>query len=155
MAQIYYTHLDTPIGKIRLKTNNKGLVGVDHTNQQEVLDENWLQKKNHPILQQAITELNEYFAKKRKTFDTPLNPQGTQFQQQVWQALRDIPYGETTSYSAIAEAIKNPKSIRAVGLANGKNPLSIFIPCHRVIGKSGKLTGYGRRSGSKTYITQY
>ena len=91
---------------------------------------------------QACAQLQEYFAGKRTTFDLPLAASGTTFQQQVWQALLTIPYGKTCSYGDIARAIGNPKGVRAVGLANGKNPLAIVVPCHRVIGADGKLTGY-------------
>lgn len=90
----------------------------------------------------ALTQLSEYFAGTRTHFTLPLAPQGTQFQQKVWQALCSIPYGETCSYGDIAKCIENPKGVRAVGLANGKNPIAIVVPCHRVIGANGKLTGY-------------
>lgn len=92
--------------------------------------------------QQAISQLDEYFAGNRVQFDLNLNATGTEFQQQVWQQLMTIPYGKTCSYADIANAINNPKSVRAVGAANGRNPLTIVVPCHRVIGSNGKLTGY-------------
>ena len=98
-----------------------------------------------PILQQAAAELKAYFAGNLRTFSVPLAPKGTPFQQQVWMALREIPYGQTVSYSAIADRIHNPKAVRAVGMANNRNPLPIIVPCHRVIGKSGQMVGY--RSG--------
>ncbi|NCO45642.1 MAG: methylated-DNA--[protein]-cysteine S-methyltransferase, partial [Vibrio sp.] len=94
------------------------------------------------ILINTIKQLDEYFSGKRTIFTLPLAAKGTEFQQSVWQALCKIPYGETWNYQQIAEAIGNPKAVRAVGLANGRNPISIIVPCHRVIGKSGKLTGY-------------
>lgn len=95
-----------------------------------------------PLLRRAERELQEYFAGQRRQFDLPLAPQGTPFQQSVWQALRQIPYGQTASYKQIAQAIGHPTACRAVGGANNKNPLPIFIPCHRVIGAGGSLTGY-------------
>lgn len=96
-----------------------------------------------PALTKAARQLAEYFEGKRKEFDLPLAPQGTPFQLKVWRALCSIPYGKTASYADIAAKIKNPKACRAVGMANNKNPLSIFIPCHRVVGANGSLTGYG------------
>lgn len=96
-----------------------------------------------PLLQQAFAQLEEYLAGKRKNFSLPLQPEGSPFMLRVWQALLDVPYGKTASYKDIACAIGSPKAARAVGLANNKNPLAIFIPCHRVIGANGKLVGYG------------
>ena len=139
---IYYTHYKTPIGNIRLRACDDGLIAVDHINQQESLGESWIQNSKQPLLQQALIELEEYFQGIRQKFTIPLAPRGTEFQLQVWQALQTIPYGETVSYSDIANKIKRPKAVRAVGAANGRNPLSIFIPCHRIIGKNGNLTGY-------------
>ena len=95
------------------------------------------------LLTQAAQQLDEYFCGKRRTFTIPLAPKGTPFQLRCWQALCDIPYGQTRSYAQQAEAVGNPKACRAVGMANHRNPLSIFIPCHRVVGKNGSLTGYG------------
>lgn len=138
----YFTHYSSPIGRIRLRANSHGLLALDHVNQQATSETSSLEDRQHPVLASAISELDEYFLGTRKVFQTPLQPVGTEFQQKVWSALSDIPYGQLCTYSDIAKHIGNPKSVRAVGLANSKNPLSIFIPCHRVIGKSGKLTGY-------------
>lgn len=96
-----------------------------------------------PVLRQAVSELTEYFAGTRKSFSVPIAPAGTAFQLKVWAALRDIPYGETRSYGEIAAAVGNPKASRAVGGANHRNPILILTPCHRVIGASGALTGFG------------
>ena len=95
-----------------------------------------------PLLREAAKQLNEYLAGKRKVFDLPLDPEGTQFQKAVWKALTGIPFGETRTYRNIAESVGNPKACRAVGMANNKNPIAILIPCHRVIGADGKLVGY-------------
>lgn len=95
-----------------------------------------------PLLQEAAKQLAEYLGGVRKAFDLPLAPEGTEFERAVWAALCEIPFGETRSYKQIAEAVRAPKAFRAVGRANGRNPISIFIPCHRVVGASGKLTGY-------------
>lgn len=99
--------------------------------------------KETPLHAMARQQLEEYFKGVRRNFDLPLSPRGTEFQLKVWRALVDIPYGETRCYGQIAEAVGNPKAARAVGLANNRNPLAIFIPCHRVIGANGKLVGFG------------
>ena len=99
-------------------------------------------------------ELEEYFAGTRQTFDLPLAPKGTAFQQKVWAALREIPYGQTRSYGEIAAIVGNPKASRAVGMANNQNPISILIPCHRVIGKDGSLTGYGGGTEKKKWLLE-
>mgnify|MGYP000147377367 CR=1 FL=1 len=100
-------------------------------------------------LEDCATQLNEYFEGERKQFNLKLNPKGTDFQKKVWQELVRIPYGETCTYGDIANAIDSPKAMRAVGLANGKNPLTIVVPCHRVIGANGKLTGYAHGTQRK------
>lgn len=100
-------------------------------------------REESPILRQARAQLEEYLAGRRTSFDLPLAPSGTEFQRKVWQALTRIPYGETRSYKQIAEAVGCPQGCRAVGLANNRNPISIVIPCHRVIGADGRLVGYG------------
>ena len=105
-----------------------------------------------PLIKEAYKQLSEYLKRERKCFDLPFNPRGTEFQRQVWKALCDIPYGETRSYKQIAEAIGNPKAVRAVGMANNRNPLLIVIPCHRVIGSNGKLVGYGAGIAMKEYL---
>ncbi len=105
-----------------------------------------------PILLQAKKELREYFAGTRREFTAPLNPSGTEFQRQVWNALLTIPYGETRSYSQIAAQLGNPSASRAVGTANHHNPISILIPCHRVIGQDGSLTGYGGGLEAKKFL---
>ncbi len=137
-----FTYYQSPYGQITLQANEKGLLGVwfeIHTTQPEDLG---IHSEDSSILNEAIQQLEEYFSGKRIQFDLPLAATGTAFQQSVWQALCRIPYGETWSYQQLADEIGNPKAVRAVGLANGKNPISIIVPCHRVIGKSGKLTGY-------------
>ena len=105
-----------------------------------------------PLIKRAHKQLEEYLRGERRTFDLPLNPSGTEFQQKVWKALKEIPYGETRTYQDIAVAIGNEKACRAVGLANNRNPISIIIPCHRVIGKDGSLVGYGGGLPIKDYL---
>lgn len=104
------------------------------------------------LIAQCKKELDEFFAGKRKTFDLPLSPKGTEFQRKVWQALQEIPYGETRTYKEIADAAGSPKGFRAVGMANNKNPIAILIPCHRVIGSSGKLVGYAAGVEKKAWL---
>lgn len=107
-----------------------------------------------PLLQRAAQQLTEYFAARRRTFDLPLRPQGTVFQQAAWSALCAIPYGQTRTYAQQAAAIGNPKACRAVGMANHCNPLPLFIPCHRVIGAGGKLTGYAGGLAIKRFLLE-
>ncbi|WP_310938288.1 methylated-DNA--[protein]-cysteine S-methyltransferase [Clostridium sp. SHJSY1] len=138
MMNIFY--YDTKIGRIRIEENGRAITSIDLVNHD--LQEEILVKEETLLLKQAIKELNEYFDGKRKYFNLPLNPHGTEFQKKVWNALMEIPFGETRSYKEIAKAIGNEKASRAVGMANNKNPIMIIIPCHRVIGSNGKLIGY-------------
>ena len=149
---MFYSYYTCPIGKIRLRAIDSGLVALDHTNQQESVGSDWVENDSHPVILQAKEELDRYFAGNLKSFSTPLAPKGTAFQLSIWKALQTIPFGETSSYSDIANIINNPKSVRAVGAANGRNPLSIFIPCHRVIGKNGSLTGYAGGVTNKSIL---
>lgn len=131
--------VDSPVGKLTLLASEKGLAGIYF---EDRYDGGWAEGES-VFLEQAEKELEEYFAGKRERFEVVLDPVGTQFQCSVWKALSDIPFGEVVSYLHVAEQIDNPKAVRAVGLANGANPISIIVPCHRVIGANGKLTGYG------------
>ncbi len=139
-----YKLLLSPVGELTLIAGETGLAAVSWENERpsRIRARAELLAPDHPVLQLAETQLNEYFAGQRQTFDLPLQPEGTPFQQEVWQALAEIPYGETRSYRDIATRIGRPKAVRAVGAANGRNPLSIIIPCHRVIGANGSLTGF-------------
>lgn len=143
---VFFTHLETPLCTLRLTSDGEALTGIyllpDHRHAPEITSE-WQESPTLPIFQDAATQLTEYFAGHRTEFSLPLAAQGTDFQKRVWAELLQIPYGQTISYGELARRIGNPSASRAVGLANGKNPLSIVIPCHRVIGASGKLTGYG------------
>ena len=128
---------DTPVGKLIIGEENGAITRVTWTQ----LPKSYLQEETELILE-CRNQLEEYFAGKRKTFDLPLAPKGTEFQQKVWSALQDIPYGQTVSYGDIAHAVGRPKACRAVGQANHVNPISIIVPCHRVMGADGSLTGY-------------
>lgn len=150
----YYTIAPSPLGEMTLQANDEGILGIWFTTQTTRPDDLGQEHANHPVLGLALTQLNEYFSGKRTQFNLPIAAKGTAFQMQVWQALTTIPYGETWSYQELANAIGNPKAVRAVGLANGKNPVSIVVPCHRVIGKNGKLTGYAGGIERKRWLLE-
>jgi methylated-DNA-[protein]-cysteine S-methyltransferase len=128
--------VDTPIGRLWLSGDADGLTRLAFHRPEEASCPN-------PLFAQAAEQLRAYFAGELERFDLPLAPHGTDFQLNVWAALREIPYGATTTYSALAAAIGRPDACRAVGAANGRNPLPVIVPCHRVIGAAGALTGYG------------
>jgi len=138
VGNVFYTY-DTLYGIIVIESNGSAITSIKITGAAKPEGKKTADK----LTDKAAGQLGEYFAGKRKIFDIPINPQGTKFQLCVWNALNDIPYGETRSYKDIATATGNPKACRAVGLANNKNPIWIIIPCHRVIGANGTLTGYG------------
>jgi len=142
--QLSYQFLDSPVGQLKLVAHETALVAVlwENENPNRVRLAALVEDLQHPILLKTTQQLNEYFAGKRQQFDLPLDFEGTAFQQQVWQALLTIPFGETRSYKQIAEQIGNAKAVRAVGAANSKNPISIIAPCHRVVGANGKLVGF-------------
>lgn len=135
----------TPIGPVTLIAEGDELIAVFMEIHAHAPDpsEYGGRVDSDPLLDETARQLNEYFAGERRDFDLPLHPHGTDFQQQVWRALREIPYGRTWSYGELAQHIGKPSASRAVGLANGRNPISIVIPCHRVIGANGSMTGYG------------
>jgi methylated-DNA-[protein]-cysteine S-methyltransferase len=134
----------SPVGNLKLIATDRGLAAIlwENDNPNRIRLTPLVENDAHPILLAAERELQEYFAGKRTSFSVPLDPVGTIFQTKVWSALSEIPFGETRSYGDIARRIGSPAAVRAVGAANGKNPLSIIVPCHRVIGASGKLTGF-------------
>lgn len=150
-----YTTYRSPLGVMTLQANDQGLLGVWFETQTTQPKELGRHCEKDPILVRAIKQLEEYFLKQRTSFDLPVSVKGTEFQQSVWQALTTIPYGATWSYQDLANAIGNPKAVRAVGLANGKNPLSIIVPCHRVVGKDGKLTGYAGGVERKAKLLEF
>ena len=135
-----YQLLDTPIGRLRLLSTGTHLAAIEFSNQHS--DTAGDTCSSDEVLERSASQLQEYFAGRRKTFDLPLAPRGTDFQCCVWRALSDIPWGTVCSYADIARAIDRPKAVRAVGAANGRNPLPIVVPCHRVIGSDGSLTGF-------------
>lgn len=138
-----YRHLNTPIGPLLLAGDEVGVRFLSFSAGRKDLtpDPEW--EPDRGGLTEAVRQLTAYFAGTLRDFDLALAPAGTAFQRSVWAELQRIPYGETTSYGEIARRVGNPKAVRAVGLANGSNPIAIIIPCHRVIGSNGSLTGYG------------
>ena len=139
-----FTYFDSPIGRLLLTTDGTALSGLYmEPSRKTPSTEGWVNDPTIAPLAEAVRQLTEYFSGKRREFDLPLRLQGTAFQQRVWRELTEIPYGETWSYGQLAKRINKPSASRAVGLANGRNPISILVPCHRVIGADGSLTGYG------------
>ena len=143
-----FTYIDSPIGPLLLARDEPGITAISF-HPADARDE-WT--RDDSAFDDAATQLREYFAGKRTTFDLPLAPRGTAFQLAVWDQLRRIPYGQTRSYREIAVAIGKPDAIRAVGAANGANPLPIVVPCHRVIGSNGSLTGFGGGLAAKRFL---
>ena len=138
-------HIETPIGRLALCADGDGLCALRFAATGEEMDA-------APVLMQAERELEEYFAGRRTTFSVPLSMQGTPFQMAVWEALRAIPYGETRTYASLARQIGHPRACRAVGMANHVNPLPILVPCHRVLGADGRLTGYAGGLNVKKFL---
>ena len=139
-----YTIMPSPVGALKLIASDNGLAAIlwENDKPNRVRLGTMTQDDSHPVLRETQKQLADYFAGKRRAFDMPLDFKGTDFQKKVWSALLTIPFGETRSYAQIAQQIGSPKAVRAVGAANGKNPISIIAPCHRVIGANGKLTGF-------------
>lgn len=139
----HYCYYDSPIGRMLLVGTEAELEELYFPNgtAKKTVSQEWTEDES--VFTEPLRQLNEYFAGKRQEFNLAIAPQGTPFQQQVWRELCKIPFGETASYQTIAERLGKPKACRAVGMANGKNPLPIIIPCHRIIGKDGSLTGFG------------
>lgn len=141
---VFQKTVSSPIGPLTLECSEMALTALRFG----AVDGN----DHHYLLEDAAAQLQEYFAGQRREFDLPLSPAGTPFQKSVWSALLTIPHGQTASYGQIAAKLGNPKSSRAVGMANNRNPLPIFIPCHRVIGANGQLTGYAGGLAVKEYL---
>jgi methylated-DNA-[protein]-cysteine S-methyltransferase len=149
----------SPVGMLRLVATSHALVGVYFEQHRRAPESRSLMdadtSKQHPIFVHATRELAEYFAGSRQQFTVPLAPEGTDFQQAVWMCLREIPYGKKISYAELGHNLGRPKASRAVGSANARNPLSIVVPCHRVIGASGKLTGYAGGVKTKAWLLEH
>ncbi|WP_448548441.1 methylated-DNA--[protein]-cysteine S-methyltransferase [Thalassotalea fusca] len=139
---MYFFRYQSPLGEIAISANEQGITALAFQRGSAPIVEPIEKQENPELFKEVSKQLDEYFTGKRKSFDLPLAPEGTAFRQQVWQALLEIPFGETRSYGWLAKHINNPKAVRAVGGANGANPIALIIPCHRVIGSNNKLTGY-------------
>ena len=144
-------YYESPMGWIRLTANNEALTTLYFRSPEPGVASD----EAHPILAKTVEQLSEWFAGTRKDFELPLAPEGTDFQQRVWHALLEIPFGKTWSYLDLALRMGDRNATRAVGSANGKNPISLIIPCHRVIGSNGKLTGYGGGIERKKWLLDF
>ena len=157
-----YKYIQTPLGKYLLAENGKGITFLEHVASEldprieKEIAAGEMVEADTPLLLEGERQLQAYFNGERKEIDLPLDAAGTPpFQLKVWEALRQIPYGETRSYKDIAIAVENPKGVRAIGMANNRNPISIITPCHRVIGTSGKLVGYAGGLHLKEYLLNH
>ncbi|WP_220494736.1 methylated-DNA--[protein]-cysteine S-methyltransferase [Lacibacter sediminis] len=151
-ASIHTVYYNSPIGTILLQAEDENLTIVSFRDDVSIIETGTTAS---PVLLEAIKQLDEYFAGTRKQFDLPLHPAGTAFQQKVWDQLMKIPYAETVTYLHMAKRLGNVKSIRAAASANGKNPIGIIIPCHRVVGADGKLTGYAGGLHRKQWLLEH
>lgn len=153
-VSLSYKTIDSPVGQLKLVAGDKGLVAIlwENDGPKRVPLRELVQRDSHPILIEAERQLSEYFSRQRKSFSVPLDIRGTSFQREVWEALLAIPFGETRSYGDLAKRLGNPRASRAVGAANGRNPLSIIVPCHRVIASTGNLTGFAGGIKAKSYL---
>ncbi|WP_019499716.1 methylated-DNA--[protein]-cysteine S-methyltransferase [Pseudanabaena sp. PCC 6802] len=151
---IYYKRIESPLGKLLLTSDRRSLTGLYLAGQKYFPQQTeiWQEASQLELFMQTQEQLEEYFACQRQYFGLPLDPQGTEFQQRVWQLLRKIPFGETISYGTLAQRVGQPNAARAVGAANGRNPIAIIIPCHRVIAGNGKLTGYAGGIDRKQWL---
>lgn len=149
---MYYSYLDSPVGPLLLAGDGEALRMISFSRGKKSRDANPEWERRDDAFGQARRELAEYFAGQRREFTVPIRPEGTPFQRAVWSALETIPYGATRAYRDIAEQIGRPSATRAVGMANGSNPLPIVVPCHRVIGANGSLTGFGGGIETKRFL---
>jgi O-6-methylguanine DNA methyltransferase len=145
----YVSLLSSPVDTLKISANEQGITEILYTTHPDVLP------NPNVHTEEAVRQLTEYFAGQRQQFELPLDPIGTEFQKKVWQELCCIPFGSTISYAQLANRIHNPKAVRAVGGANGKNPISIVVPCHRVIGSKGTLTGYAGGLHRKAILLEF
>lgn len=155
MTHVFKT-IWSPVGELTLVADARGLAAIlwEKDRPGRVRLGSLTEDAEHPVLVETERQLGEYFAGKRRTFDVPLSFSGSDFQKQVWGALLTIPFGETRSYGEIAQQVGRPTASRAVGAANGRNPISIIAPCHRVVGSTGKLTGFAGGLDAKKYLLE-
>lgn len=153
-TMILYRELDSPVGTLTVAATDAGLHAIEFPRNWHPADREGWMPGDHRLLDLAARQLDDYFAAKRCVFDLPLAPCGTEFQRAVWMALAGIGYGETISYAQLAQRVGKPTAMRAVGAANGRNPLPIVLPCHRVIGADGALTGFGGGLPTKQFLLE-
>ncbi len=152
---LFYTNYPTPFGEITLTANNDGLTALAFCQGKSPISILPQWQENPAIFSEVKIQLEQYFSGQREVFDLPIAPKGTPFQQKVWRALIQIKKGETKTYAWVAKKINNDRAVRAVGTANGANPIALIIPCHRVIGSNGKLTGYAGGLGLKAKLLMH
>jgi methylated-DNA-[protein]-cysteine S-methyltransferase len=152
MSNLYSTDIQSPVGILRIHANDEGITAVEFVD--AVADEG-ASSGDHPLLAECARQLDEYFAGTRSDFSLDLSAGGTEFERQVWSELVKIPFGKRCSYLDIAERLGNPNAVRAVGLANGRNPIAIIVPCHRVVGSDGSLTGYAGGLWRKQWLLEH
>lgn len=146
---MYRAYYESPIGLIEVRGIETAVQAV------EFVDERVETYESHPLTQEAVRQLDQYFRQERRVFELNLDPGGTHFQKSVWDKLLTVPYGHIVSYMDIANLLEKPKAVRAVGAANGKNPIAIILPCHRIIGSNGKLTGYAGGLWRKEWLLRH
>ena len=151
---MFYCFMDSPVGELFLAGDQEGLKYINFPKEKKPVnpEPGWMEMP--AFFTSAVSELKEYFSGKRQQFSIDIQPEGTAFQLSVWRALQEIPYGKTVSYGELAQQVGNPKASRAVGAANGANPIPIIIPCHRAIGASGDLTGFGGGLETKQFLLE-
>ena len=151
-----YCFVESPIGALMLSSDGEYLTGLYMGKPSKRPNtDSWTEDPEHPVLKATAHQLEQYFTGKRRAFELPLKFNGTPFQRQVWQLLTEIPFGETRTYGQLARQLHNPSACRAVGLANGKNPIAVIVPCHRVIGADGSLTGFGGGLPRKEWLLSH
>lgn len=150
-VNLYRARVESPIGDIIIESDGESITRLGRIGDTDYGDE-WVEVEEHAAIKEAAQQLDAYWAGELRDFDLPLAPMGTPFQRKVWCALQEIPYGKTVSYGYIARKIGTPTASRAVGAANGRNPIAIVVPCHRVIGSTGKLTGYAGGLDMKEHL---
>jgi methylated-DNA-[protein]-cysteine S-methyltransferase len=153
-TMILYRQLDSPVGLLTVAATDAGLHAIEFPRNRHPADREGWMRGDHRLLDLAVRQLDDYFAARRRVFELPLAPRGTDFQRTVWMTLAGIGYGETISYAQLAQRVGRPTAMRAVGAANGRNPLPIVLPCHRVIGADGALTGFGGGLPTKQFLLE-
>lgn len=149
MSPIYFDYCDSPIGLIEIAGTSTAVIALNF------VAERCREVASHSLVTEAVRQLDEYFDGNRRTFNIEMALEGTEFQQQVWQQLQTVPYGCVASYQDIARGVGRPAAVRAVGAANGRNPIAIMVPCHRIIGKNGHLVGYGSGLWRKEWLLKH